>query len=243
MCVQYIKFRYAIKRTKNRIFFFFTCLSFLYNTVFYIYPSENLNPSFNIHSNIGAARTEADPPTTSTDICMCTQNRGTRKQRDGHCSIQYQHTVTTWAFHVLFKIMRSSSLLLIEETSLFLPLKRHMSCRVEPVWWKKEGGIKGSKKRKEEKMKEKIKTEKMEGKKKHGAVTYFSPPSGNWRWLNPSHTAHLMSQLNLYIGHSTLRSIQPRIPENNSFSRFWKHESMNNTHYPQSDITQRLCCW
>lgn len=43
------------------------------------------------------------------------------------CSIQDEHTVTTSAFHVLFKIMRSSSLLLIEEQRLFLPLNRHMS--------------------------------------------------------------------------------------------------------------------
>lgn len=169
MCIQYIKFRYAIKRTKNRIFFL-TCLSFLYYMGFYtIYAAESLNTSF-ISISIWVHKSSTD---RSTDIRMDTQNRETIKQRDGHCSIQYQHTVTTWAFHVLFKIMRSSSLLLIEETRLFLPLKRHMSRRVEPVWWKKEGRMKGSKKRKEERMKEKIKTEKNGGGEKRWSANLF----------------------------------------------------------------------
>lgn len=41
--------------------------------------------------------------------------RETIKHCHSHCSIQYQHTVTTSAFHVPFKITRFSSPLLIEE--------------------------------------------------------------------------------------------------------------------------------
>lgn len=40
---------------------------------------------------------------------------------------------------------------------------------------------------------------------KDGEVTSFSPPSGNWWWLNPSHTAHAMSQLNLCFFRSPFK--------------------------------------
>lgn len=59
----------------------------------------------------------------------CTHRRKTdnKARPKPDCSIQHRHTLTTSAFHVLFKIMRSSSLLLTEEEWLFLPLNRHMS--------------------------------------------------------------------------------------------------------------------
>lgn len=69
--------------------------------------------------------------TYHTHVCtsVCThqhKHRLTLKHCHSYRSIQYQHTVTTSAFHVPFKITRSSASLLIEEEWLFLPLKRHV---------------------------------------------------------------------------------------------------------------------
>lgn len=108
---------------------------------------------------------------------MCAHRRKTENKARPDCSIQYKHTVATSAF--LFKIMRSSSLLLIEEEWLFLPLNRHMSYTEEHSDRGKEG------------------VEKQDENKKWLDISqkwcFFCScvflPSGGWCLLNSSHRA------------------------------------------------------
>lgn len=132
--------RYAINRTKNPIFSTLPPFQNSQCLTPALSPAQYLNPSCNIQVYWNCMEEKQCYLPHAHSRAHTNTNTATIKQCHSHCSIQYQHTVTTSAFHVPFKITRSSSPLLIEGEWLFLPLKRHMLYREEMCEGRKKGG-------------------------------------------------------------------------------------------------------
>lgn len=93
-------------------------------------PSRNIQSKIHLLEQHGHKTYYLPHAQKSKHVYTHRHKTWTIKHHHSHNSIQYQHTITT-AFHVLFKIMRSSCLLLTEEEWLVLPLNRHMPRREE----------------------------------------------------------------------------------------------------------------
>lgn len=148
-----------------------------------ISPPAPPKPPYSTPCSIGTARTKRWVYLQARAHGRKTEHQA-RPQPD--CSIQYERTVTTPAFHVLFKIMRSGSPPLIEEERLFLPLNRHMS-----HGHGRSGRRKEMQKNNRTKKQKRFKFErKLRGS---GGVLFSGPwvslPGGSWWFLNPSHGA------------------------------------------------------